>query len=65
MSVLASFILFAVFSATPNWGWQIGNNGAFLKRGSFEPRSPLLLFAFYPGGFGEIGGGNSKGGGGG
>lgn len=57
--------VFQVFSATPNWGWQIGPSGAFLKREAFEPRSPLLLFSFYPGGFGDIGGRNSKGGGGG
>lgn len=58
--------VFQVYSATPDWGWQIGASGAFLRRDAFEAQGVKhLLFAFYPGGFGDIGGRGSTGGGGG
>lgn len=57
--------VFQVFSAMPDWGWQIGPNGAFLRRDGLTQAGDVLLFSFYPGGFKGIGGKDAKGGGGG
>ncbi|MCO5296084.1 MAG: hypothetical protein M9921_04440 [Fimbriimonadaceae bacterium] len=57
--------VFQVYSAMPNWGWQIGPNGAFLRKDGLAQGGEVLLFSFYPGGFQGIGGKDAKGGGGG
>jgi hypothetical protein len=49
-------VVFHVSSAAPDWGWQIGDKGAFFKQDSFQPQGDTLVrFVFYPGGFDKIG----------
>ena len=49
-------VVFHVISAEPNWGWQIGDKGAFFKQESFRPSGDTLArFIFYPGGYDKIG----------
>ena len=49
-------VVFHVIEAEPNWGWQIGDKGAFFKQDSFHPEGDTLArFIFYPGGYDKIG----------
>lgn len=52
-------LVFQVFAALPqSMNWQIGPNGAFIKKTPFVPEEKsLVIFTYYPGGFGNIGGG--------
>ena len=47
-------IVFVPIEAKPDWGWQVGANGAYLKLdGKKSDRDAILTYRFYPAGFDE------------
>jgi len=49
-------IMFQKIAALPNYGWQIGPNGAFFQVRNYVPGADALArFMFYPGGYDKIG----------
>ncbi len=44
--------VFAPIGALPDWGWQVGSDGAYLKLdGKPSDRDAVLVFRYYPAGF--------------
>jgi hypothetical protein len=44
--------VFAPIGALPDWGWEVGPDGAYLKLdGKPSDRDAVLVFRYYPGGF--------------
>ena len=44
--------VFVPIAAKPDWGWQVGANGAYLKMdGKKSDRDSVLTFRYYPAGF--------------
>jgi hypothetical protein len=42
-------IVFAPIGALPDWGWQVGADGAYLKLdGKASDRDAVLVFRYYP-----------------
>lgn len=49
-------IVFQKIAAEPNYGWQVGPNGAYFQVKNFTPSEDALArFMYYPGGFDKIG----------
>jgi hypothetical protein len=48
--------VFRLPEAHPNWGWQVGAKGVFIRQENFAPSGELTYITFYPGGFENIGG---------
>jgi len=49
-------IVFQKIAGEPNYGWQVGPNGAYFQVKQFTPQTDALArFMFYPGGFDKIG----------
>jgi len=47
-----SSTVFVPIDSKPNWGWQVGDKGAYLKMdGKKSNRDAILTFRYYPGGF--------------
>ena len=47
-------IVFVPIEAKPDWGWEVGANGAYLKLdGKKSDRDAILTYRFYPAGFDE------------
>jgi hypothetical protein len=45
-------IVFVPIGALPEWGWEVGPDGAYLKLdGKPSDRDAVLVFRYYPGGF--------------
>jgi hypothetical protein len=50
-------IVFQVYAALPEGGWQIGSTGAFVKQTNVHPTATSkFIFTYYPGGFDKLGG---------
>lgn len=50
-------VVFQVYAALPQEGWQIGPSGAFVKQVNFQARpESKYIFTYYPGGYDKIGG---------
>jgi hypothetical protein len=48
--------VFAPIESKPDWGWQVGKDGAYLKLdGKPSDRSAVLTYRYYPAGFADIG----------
>jgi hypothetical protein len=48
--------VFAPIESKPDWGWQVGNEGAYLKMdGKPSDRNAVLAYRYYPAGFADIG----------
>ena len=48
--------VFVPIAAKPDWGWEVGANGAFLKMdGRVSDKAEMLSYRFYPAGFARIG----------
>jgi hypothetical protein len=48
--------VFRLPQVRPDWAWQVGDKGAFIRQESFSPTGQLAYVTFYPGGFENIGG---------
>lgn len=49
-------IVFAPIESKPDWGWKVGNEGAYLKLdGKPSNRDAVLTYRYYPAGFADIG----------
>ncbi|MCH7904283.1 MAG: hypothetical protein IH944_06905 [Armatimonadetes bacterium] len=47
-------IVFVPIEAKPDWGWEVGANGAYLKLDRKKSdRDAILTYRYYPAGFGE------------
>ncbi len=45
-------VVFVPIGALPEWGWEVGPDGAYLKLdGKPSDRDSVLVFRYYPGGF--------------
>jgi hypothetical protein len=56
--------VFAPIESKPNWGWQVGKDGAYLKLdGKPSDRDAVLTYRYYPAGFADIGWDGGDGGG--
>jgi hypothetical protein len=50
-------IVFQIYAALPEDGWQTGPTGAFVKQTNIHPgASSKFIFTYYPGGFDKLGG---------
>lgn len=43
--------VFNLPDVAPDYGWQVGTRGAFVRRTNFAPNGDIASIAFYPGGF--------------
>ena len=47
-------LVFATIASKPDWGWEVGTKGAYLKLdGKKSDRDAIVTYRYYPGGFDE------------
>lgn len=43
--------VFGLPAVAPNFGWKVGDRGAFVRKANFTPTGEMTTLAFWPGGF--------------